>query len=94
MLPLKRYLLFFGSQYYPSGGMLDFRGYFDSVEEANQLAHSLIGEFDGEYYWWHVFDSTVNEIVACQEDEKDKGKFVENATRENWEDIKQGKFWR
>ena len=38
---MKRYLLFFGDIYYANGGMDDFRGDFDSVEEAIAFAEQL-----------------------------------------------------
>jgi hypothetical protein len=39
--PMKRYLLFFGDIYYANGGMDDFRGDFDTVEEAIAFAEQL-----------------------------------------------------
>lgn len=37
---MKRYLLFCLDTYYPLGGVKDFVGDFESVEEAKQAAHS------------------------------------------------------
>jgi hypothetical protein len=51
---MKRYLLFTGNQYYPSGGWSDFKGSFDTVEEA------LI-ETRGD--WWHIVDSEIGTVV-------------------------------
>jgi len=45
---MKRYMLFAGDHYYPSGGMNDFKGTFDTVLEAVMR----IGDND----WWHVYD--------------------------------------
>jgi len=33
---MKRFLLFFGESYYPSGGWKDFQGSFDTVHEARK----------------------------------------------------------
>ena len=52
-----KYLLFAGHDYYPSGGALDFRGSFDTVDEAKaavaadtmiEWAHVCIATDDGE----------------------------------------------
>ena len=34
--PLKRYIVFSGPEYYPSGGWGDFRQSFDTLDEAKQ----------------------------------------------------------
>ncbi len=46
---MKRFLLFSGSNYYPHGGWDDFRGSYDSCEEA--LAAPRHGD------WWQVVDT-------------------------------------
>ncbi len=52
---LKRYLLFFGSPYYPVGGMNDLQGAYDSYEEA---AIALDDESEGSgNYWAHIYDT-------------------------------------
>ncbi len=38
---LKRYLVFGHATYYPEGGWSDFKGSFDSLEEADALAEQL-----------------------------------------------------
>ena len=59
---MKRYFAFYGDIYYPSGGMSDFVGDFDSLEEAveaiktehhNYRANDILGDFD----WGEVWDS-------------------------------------
>lgn len=45
---MKRYALFAGSRYYPRGGWEDFRGTYDTPEEAAQNG-------DG-HDWWHTVD--------------------------------------
>ena len=51
MTKLKRYLLFAGDYYYPSGGMNDFVDSFDSIEEA-------VAQHDKNFIdsWKHVYD--------------------------------------
>lgn len=46
---MKQYALFAGDNYYPMGGMGDFVGSFNTIEEA------LIA-IDGKD-WWHVIDT-------------------------------------
>jgi hypothetical protein len=48
---MKRYLVFCGDSYYPSGGMNDFAGDADTREE--YLAIVALKTCD----WWHVYDS-------------------------------------
>lgn len=55
---MKRYLLFAGDNYYPSGGWGDFVDGFDSVEQAAlKLA-------ERSYDWFQIVDATTGEIVA------------------------------
>ena len=56
---MKRYLLFAGEDYYPSGGAKDLEGDFDTIDEAvNALDHE-----DYRDCWAHVFDLTTKKIV-------------------------------
>ena len=48
---MKRFLLFSGSNYYPRGGWSDFRGSYDTCEEA--LAAPRSESVD----WWQVVDT-------------------------------------
>lgn len=55
---MKRFLLFAGSDYYPSGGWKDFQKDFDTLEEANN--------YIGQNYnadWFHLIDSKHMEVV-------------------------------
>ena len=54
-MKLKRFLVFSGDYYYPSGGWHDFHGSFDTLEEANG------SQPKGE--WAHIFDMDTGEIV-------------------------------
>lgn len=60
---MKRFWLFQGDDYYPSGGMGDFCGDFDSVEEAKELAGSSF--FDDQ--WSQVFDCEAMKVVAMRD---------------------------
>ena len=61
----KRYLLFAGDMYYPSGGMKDFEGAFDSVQEAidslddQYFAHIL--DIEHEFVTW---DKAIGHMLA------------------------------
>lgn len=55
---MKRYLLFNGSNYYPSGGWRDFAGCFDDLEYAIEVAKHMYCD------WWHIVDTEDDRIVA------------------------------
>lgn len=58
---MKRYLLFVFQFYYPNGGWDDFKGSFDTVEEAVKEAKMLIEEQHQDGY--HVVDSVSGGVV-------------------------------
>jgi hypothetical protein len=48
---MKRYMLFWGDNYYPNGGMDDFIGDYDTMDEAMQVFDSKVKEeIDNSYY--------------------------------------------
>lgn len=51
---MKQYLLFGGAVYYPSGGFEDFRGSFDTLEEAQAKVKEL--DLEDQYSWYHIVD--------------------------------------
>ena len=59
VVKMKRYLLFFGEKYYPSGGWKDFGGGYDSVNDAI----TAYAQLDGD--WAHVIDTQL-ESDDCQ----------------------------
>jgi hypothetical protein len=53
---MKRYMLFSGNQYYPAGGMDDFRGSFDTIDEAKSyIKYDLVND------WYQLYD-----IIECK----------------------------
>jgi hypothetical protein len=46
---MKRYLLFAFREYYPSGGMNDLYGHYDSINEVVTTIETIINEYDGRY---------------------------------------------
>ena len=56
---MKRYLLFAGEYYYPSGGWRDFWGAFDSVDDARKELDAQIGSYD----WYHIVDTETMEQI-------------------------------
>jgi len=80
---MHRFLIFGGSEYYPSGGVNDLLGTEDSKVKAIAKAGSMMGgEFavnredfktDPEYAtqstveWVHVYDTQIDEIVYKEE---------------------------
>lgn len=61
---MKPFWLFGGDIYYPSGGMEDFAGSFDSLDEAK--AAPIPGEPD--FRWAHIYHDGA--IVAILRDEE------------------------
>lgn len=61
-IKVNRYWLFGSMEYYPLGGMHDFRGSFDSVDDAVAKGDSMVEL--GEATDWHVFDSVDGRVVA------------------------------
>lgn len=65
---MRRFWLFGGDFYYAAGGMHDFRGSFDTVEDA--MKYVLVNPMRrthpqyGPAEWWHVFDSDSKSIAA------------------------------
>ncbi len=49
---MKRYLLFSGDEYYPLGGWNDFKGSFDTLEEAKEAKEKLSG-----HDWYQIVDT-------------------------------------
>jgi hypothetical protein len=56
---MKRYLVFSGSEYYPSGGWMDFIDDFDDIEKARVRAI----EYAGEHLWYHIVDTTIKKEI-------------------------------
>lgn len=55
---MKRFLLFFGSNYYPAGGMADFQGDFATLEEALKFSTIRTG-----WDWIQIYDTTIRATV-------------------------------
>ncbi len=54
---MKAYLLFAGESYYPSGGIHDYLGSFDSEDKA--LATAELCDYD----WWHIVSRESQKIL-------------------------------
>jgi len=51
---MKRYLLFTGDTFYPGGGMQDFRGDFNTIDEARDFSASdKVSAWD----WYEIYDT-------------------------------------
>ncbi len=67
---LKRFWLFGGIKFYPSGGLEDFKKSYDSLEEAVHDAERK--EFSSIEYshmhdrleWYQILDTQINEVVT------------------------------
>ncbi len=79
---MKKYLLFAGHRHYPLGGVEDFHGDFDSIDEAKKWFGSnpdKISNPKSDYidHWCQIVDKDTFEIVAKFE-QKHVGKVVNN----------------
>ena len=65
---MKRFLLFTHDTYYPGGGWHDFKGDFDTKEEAEELGAKYL-TWDNPQKWendqWHIVDMETGEEVSC-----------------------------
>lgn len=62
---MKRYALFAGDTYYPSGGMNDFIKFSDDIEELKKFADDPEDEGSAwpRFDWAHIVDMNTWEIV-------------------------------
>ena len=56
---MKKYLVFYGYVYYPEGGMNDFHGDFDTIEECNNFMDNNMGLG----MWSHIYNTKTKEII-------------------------------
>lgn len=80
---MKRYICFFGSHYYPFGGMEDFLGSSEKLQDAINLINARLREEfnDSEpiedqfkdapkMNWGHIYDSKEHKIVWTLDEEE------------------------
>jgi hypothetical protein len=60
---MKRYLLFAGDDYYPQKAWYEFRGSFDTIEEAKGISNYYAKYFD----WWQIVDTETEEVIFDNE---------------------------
>lgn len=66
---MDRYLVFGGTNYYPSGGMNDFKRSFASFEMALGYSRAIV-DLDSTS-WSHVYDLNEKKIVAENKSSKE-----------------------
>lgn len=62
---MKRYLVYVGDQYYPSGAMGDLVGQADTLEEAKRLV--LMHNGNTMYKWWDIVDISGEEPQSVRD---------------------------
>ena len=60
----RRFCVFGGPDYYPSGGWHDFRLSCDTLEEAARAADELSTGDGFTIDWWQIFDMEERRVVA------------------------------
>ena len=63
-----KYWLFFGENYYPSGGFDDFVAASDDIDELRKIVETgsegcLEDDFDPRCQWWHIVDTEIAAVV-------------------------------
>lgn len=61
---MKRYLLFAGSSYYASGGILDLVTASDSFDDCIKALTPEQADVENNYDWWHIYDTELNRLAA------------------------------
>jgi hypothetical protein len=76
---MKRYLVFIGNFYYPSGGMRDFKGDFNTLPECKEaIEKEFLDDYDSDLHtespfeyiesrdfqkWSHIYDNVEGVII-------------------------------
>ncbi len=60
---MKNFLLFYGNEYYPQGGFIDFEKDFDTFLEAVDFYEKK--EASNEYGWAHIYNLKEKRIEKC-----------------------------
>ena len=65
---MKRYLAFYGNDYYAEGGMGDFLSDFDTIDEAKEVIEKehlrcRKDDIEWEWAWCHIWDTDKRTIV-------------------------------
>lgn len=61
-----RFMLFGGDNYYPSGGVEDLHGTYDSLSTAMMHAST---SFSDDYTWWNIIDFETGKKWCKYDDE-------------------------
>lgn len=63
---IKRFVVFRGDYYYPSGGWDDFAASFDTVEEALEFTRTpnVVNRIVLHYDWYQIIDLNTGKVVA------------------------------
>ena len=62
---MKRYWLFMCNEYYPNGGMNDYKGDYDSIEECKERMIEVNKKWEYDHY--HILDTENKMIVEISE---------------------------
>lgn len=65
---MKRYLVFGGDTYYPSGGWNDYIGEFDKSDEACGFCYGFIRNTSGR--WVHMVDTKHMEMILVDKEKE------------------------
>lgn len=63
----RRFMLFGGDNYYPSGGIDDLHGSYHSLEAA--MMHATTWFYD-DYTWWNIIDLEAGKMWRKYDDEQ------------------------
>ncbi len=58
---MRRFVVFSGDHYYPTGGWSDMHAAYDTLDEAKDGLTEIAGR--NKYTWGHIVDLTTGQIV-------------------------------
>jgi hypothetical protein len=61
---MKKYLAFFGENYFPLGGMYDYIGAYSDLQDAiKEIETKAPNKPFGNDFWGHVYDIELGDII-------------------------------
>ena len=64
---MKKYLLFYGLHYYPGGGMSDYYGDFDTIEEIDEFLTQEKLKNTYSWDWFDIIEHSTMKLVKQQQ---------------------------
>jgi len=82
------YLLFAGEDYYPSGGMQDYWGTFDTIDKAKEHYDRLIKENRATDPWGEIYDDKLKKSVLTKSRDEPWSEEVATGGWSGWSQVR------